>query len=178
MFVTILSHCFVVYSAGWVRSLTAPGSVFVHRCISLPLKTPRQSHVAKSLVTWVDEYGTGSGPGSPDGQPGWGGGSDRLQPAMHKSFNARALRKQRVRQRWSTNTEPGADRGPQTGSPAGVVVATGPNVQYTKRSMREFRDEHRDIHNRLSCKGICNQTSSRSLSLPVPYLCIAASRFR
>ncbi len=30
---------------------------------------------------------------------------------------------------------------------------------------------HRDINNRLSCKGICNQTSSRSLSLPVPYLC-------
>src|SRR6266545_3514136 len=87
-------------------------------------------------------------------------------------------RKQRVRHRGSTNTEPGADRGPQTGSPAGVVVATGPNVQYTKRSMFEFRDEHRDIHNRLSCKGICNQTSSRSLSLPVPYLCIAASRFR
>src|SRR6266511_3732357 len=89
MFVTILSHCFVVYSAGWVRSLTAPGSVFVHRCISLPLKTPRQSHVAKSLATWVDEYGTGSGPGSPDGQPGWGGGSDRMQPAIHKPFNAR-----------------------------------------------------------------------------------------
>src|SRR6266511_2500510 len=78
---------------------------------------------------------------------------------------------QRIRLRGSTNTEPVADRGPQTGSPAGVVVATGPNVQYTKRSMREFRDEHRDIHNRLSCKGICNQTSSRSLSLPVPYLC-------
>src|SRR6266511_989715 len=33
MFVTILSHCFVVYSAGWVRSLAAPGSVFVDpRC--------------------------------------------------------------------------------------------------------------------------------------------------
>src|SRR6266498_5315802 len=131
MFVTILSHCFVVYSAGWVRSLTAPGSVFVHRCISLPLKTPRQSHVAKSLATWVDEYGTGSGPGSPDGQPGWGGGSDRLQPAMHKSFNARALRKQRVRQRWSTNTEPGA-------------IATGPNLQYTNPSMRVEVNYHSD----------------------------------
>jgi hypothetical protein len=29
-----------------------------------------------------------------------------------------------VRQHGSTNTEPGANRGPQTGSPAGVVVAT------------------------------------------------------
>src|SRR6266545_506601 len=49
MFVTILSHCFVVYSAGWVRSLTAPGSVFVHRCISLPLKTrPPKSRSKKS----------------------------------------------------------------------------------------------------------------------------------
>src|SRR6266498_67350 len=85
-------------------------------------------------------FGTGSGPGSPDGQPGWGGGSDRLQPAMHKSFNARALRKQRVRQRGSTNTEPGADRGPQTASPAGVVVvATGCNLRYTNRSMRALR---------------------------------------
>src|SRR6266545_5652892 len=70
---------------------------------------------------------------------------------------------QRIWLRGSTNTEPGA-------------IATGCNLQYTNRSMREFRDEHRDIHNRLSCKGFCNQTSSRSLSLPVPYLCIAASR--
>ncbi len=44
---------------------------------------------AKTLATWVDEYGTGSGPGSPDGQPGWGGGSDRLQPTIRKPFNAR-----------------------------------------------------------------------------------------
>jgi hypothetical protein len=33
---------------------------------------------------WVDKYGTGSGPGSPDGQPGWGGGSDRTQPAIQQ----------------------------------------------------------------------------------------------
>ncbi len=26
---------------------------------------------------WVDEYRTGSGPGSPRGQPAWGGGCDR-----------------------------------------------------------------------------------------------------
>src|SRR6266498_100007 len=76
-------------------------------------------------------FGTGSGPGSPDGQPGWGGGSDRLQPAMHKSFNARALRKQRVRQRGSTNTEPGA-------------IATGPNLQYTNPSMRVEVNYHSD----------------------------------
>src|SRR6266542_688351 len=68
---------------------TAPGSVFVHRCISLPLKTrppkPRKQTVRQP---WVDKYGTGSGPGSPDGQPGWGGGSDRLQPAIQNPFNA------------------------------------------------------------------------------------------
>src|SRR5712691_5132567 len=27
---------------------------------------------------WVDEYRTGSGPGSPRGQPAWGGGCDRV----------------------------------------------------------------------------------------------------
>jgi hypothetical protein len=41
----------------------------------------RSYRVKQKLATWVEEYGTGSGPGSPDGQPGWGGGSDRLQPA-------------------------------------------------------------------------------------------------
>ncbi len=46
--------------------------------------------MSKTLASWVDKYGTGSGPGSPDGQPGWGGGSDRIQAALNKPFNARA----------------------------------------------------------------------------------------
>ena len=29
--------------------------------------------------TWDDKYGTGSDPGSPRGQPAWGGGSDRVK---------------------------------------------------------------------------------------------------
>src|SRR6266542_3873859 len=41
--------------------------------------------------------------------------------------------------RGSTKTEPGADRGPQTASPAGVVVATGCELRYTNRSMRALR---------------------------------------
>ena len=41
-----------------------------------------------------------------------------------------------------TNTEPEADRGPRRGSRAGVVVATGSRC---------------DIHNRITCKEICNQ---------------------
>jgi hypothetical protein len=56
----------------------------------------RSYRVKQKLATWVEEYGTGSGPGSPDGQPGWGGGSDRTQPAIHKLFNARAAAPIRV----------------------------------------------------------------------------------
>src|SRR6266545_905632 len=57
---------------------TTPGSVFVYRCISLPLKTRPPKPVAKSLVTWVDEYGTGSDRDcvktQPHSNPGRGGG--------------------------------------------------------------------------------------------------------
>ena len=38
------------------------------------------------------------------------------------------LRSDTVFSRGSTNTEPGADRGPRAGSPRGVVVATGKRV--------------------------------------------------
>ena len=31
------------------------------------------------IHSWVDRYRTGSGPGSPRGQPAWGGGSDRIE---------------------------------------------------------------------------------------------------
>jgi hypothetical protein len=50
---------------------------------------------AKTLATGVDEYGTGSGPGSPDGQPGWGGGSDRLPTCdIHKLQCGRGVSKE------------------------------------------------------------------------------------
>src|SRR5438552_10116169 len=37
------------------------------------------SNEAGSVLVWGDEVSTGSGPGSPRGQPAWGGGSDRVQ---------------------------------------------------------------------------------------------------
>jgi hypothetical protein len=56
---------------------------------------PSLQREANTLATWDDEYGTGSD-------------SDRTQPAIYKRAMRARLRKQSVRQRGTTNTEPGA----------------------------------------------------------------------
>jgi len=51
-----------------------------------------QKYVARERINWAMEVSTGSDPGSPRGQPAWGGGSDRVGPTKSSM-----LRKTRVR---------------------------------------------------------------------------------
>jgi hypothetical protein len=61
--------------------------------------------------------------------------------------------------RGSTNTEPGAGRGPRAGSPRGVVVATGSNTQPGSVLLRFLRRSEFYV-----------ESMTRSLPLPVLYL--------
>ena len=67
-----------------------------------------------------------------------------------------------------TNTEPGADRGPRAGSPRGVVVRPGARCEMLNFDLKVV-DSIKQLISTFDVD--CSEAWTRSLQLPVPYLC-------